>query len=206
MNYNEFRTKMKLYPVFSVREIRKLFPGFDSRRLVEWQERGYIEKLRNSFYCFKDIETEEQFLSYLANVIYRPSYVSLESALSVYGFIPEHVFQTISCTTLKTQIFNTKRGRFVYHHLKPKFHFGYKFMPWKNFNYLIAEPEKALIDYLYLHPEIKNVSDIDSLRWNVFKINDTISLSKLDIYCALISSAALEKRIILLKEFLNVES
>jgi len=206
MNYNEFRTKMKLYPLFSVKEIGKLFSGFDSRRLVEWQKRGYIEKLRNSFYCFSDTENAEQFLYYSANIMYHPSYVSLESALSVYGFIPEQVFQTISCTTLKTQMFNTKRGRFVYHHIKPKLYFGYKLVPWKNFNYLIAEPEKVLIDYLYLHPEIKNVSDIDSLRWNVFKINETISLNKLDVYCTHISSAALEKRIILLKEFLNAES
>ena len=45
MNYFVFRQKMKSFPIFSVQEIEKQFPDFDSRRLVEWQAKGYIQNL-----------------------------------------------------------------------------------------------------------------------------------------------------------------
>ena len=59
MNYFVFRQKMKSFPIFSVQEIEKQFPDFDSRRLVEWQAKGYIQKLRNRYYCFKDVPINE---------------------------------------------------------------------------------------------------------------------------------------------------
>jgi predicted transcriptional regulator of viral defense system len=109
MNFLKFKFVMQQFPVFSVREIEKHFPRFDSRRLVEWQQKDYIQKLRNRYYRFTDYPLNEEGLFYCANTIYKPSYVSLESALSIYGFIPEGVFQITSCTTLKT-------SRSFYHH------------------------------------------------------------------------------------------
>ena len=107
MTYLTFKETLQAFPVFSIREIEKHFPGFDNRRLVEWQDKGYIQKLRNRYYRFMDREVDEAYLCYCANAIYAPSYVSLESALSIHGFIPEGVFQTTSCTTLKTNRFET---------------------------------------------------------------------------------------------------
>ena len=98
---------MRAFPVFSVQEVEKHFPGFNNRRLVEWQEKGYIQKLRNPYYRFMDREVDEAYLCYCANAIYAPSYVSMESVLSIHGFIPEGVFQITSCTTPKTNRFET---------------------------------------------------------------------------------------------------
>lgn len=195
---------MKAFPNFSVREIEKYFPGFDSRRLVEWQEKGYIQKLRNRYYCFSDQEITEPFLYYTANELYRPSYVSIESALSRYGFIPEGVFQITSCTTLKTNSFNTPVGSFAYRHLKPSLFFGYQLEEWNDHRYAIAEPEKTLIDYLYLHHEVKEIEDIEALRWNSLEINNRISIDKLNRYKAFIISPALSKRLSTLKAYLDV--
>jgi predicted transcriptional regulator of viral defense system len=204
MNYTEFRDEMKAFPNFSVREIEKHFPGFDSRRLVEWQEKGYIQKLRNRYYYFSDQEVDEHFLYYTANQLYNPSYVSLESTLSLHGFIPEGVFQITSCTTLKTNSFNTPVGRFTYRRLKPSLFFGYQLEEWDNHRYAIAEPEKTLIDYLYLHHEVNQTDDIEALRWNALEINNRISIDKLNRYEAYISSPALSNRLSLLKTYLNV--
>lgn len=204
MNYTEFRDEMKAFPNFSVREIEKHFPSFDSRRLIEWQEKGYIKKLRNRFYYFSDQEVHEPFLYYTANELYSPSYVSLESALSRYGFIPEGVFQIISCTTLKTNSFNTQIGSFAYRHLKPSLFFGYQLEEWEGHRYAIAGPEKTLIDYLYLHNEVKEIEDIEALRWNSLEINSRISIGKLNNYEAYINSPALSKRLHILKTFLDV--
>jgi len=76
MTFLTFKEALRAFPVFSVREIEKHFPGFDNRRLVEWQEKGYIQKLRNRYYRFTDYEVDEAYLCYCANAIYAPSYVS----------------------------------------------------------------------------------------------------------------------------------
>ena len=58
MNYQKFKSTWSPFPVFSVQEAKKLFPSFDTRRLVEWQEKKYIQKLRNRFYTFTDVKTD----------------------------------------------------------------------------------------------------------------------------------------------------
>lgn len=206
MNYTEFREEMKAFPNFSVREIEKHFPGFDSRRLVEWQEKGYIKKLRNRFYYFSDQEVNEPFLYYTANELYSPSYISLESALSRYGFIPEGVFQVTSCTTLKTNSFDTPIGSFAYRHLKPSLFFGYQLEEWEDHRYAIAGPEKTLIDYLYLHNKVQEIEDIDALRWNPVEIISRISMKKLNKYDTYINSPALSKRLKILRKFLDANA
>jgi predicted transcriptional regulator of viral defense system len=195
---------MQVFPNFSVLEIEKHFPGFDSRRLVEWQKKGYIQKLRNRHYYFSDQAVNEPFLYYTANELYGPSYVSLESALSQYGFIPEGVFQITSCSTLKTNSFSTPVGDFSYRCLKPSLFFGYQLEKWDGHSYAIAEAEKTLIDYLYLHHEVKETGDIEALRWNAIEINNRISINKLNRYEAYINSPALSNRLSILKTYLNV--
>jgi predicted transcriptional regulator of viral defense system len=204
MNYTEFRDKMNVFPVFSVREIEKHFPGFDSRRLVEWQDKGYIKKLRNRYYYFSEQTITEPFSYYTANEIYRPSYISLESALSHYNVIPEGVFQITSCTSRKTNSFQTPAGNFAYRHLKPSLFFGYRLEKWGNHRYAIAEPEKAVIDFLYLHSELKETEDIEALRWNTEEIKRQISVEKLNNYETYIGSSALSWRLTNLKSYLDV--
>ena len=204
MNYTEFRDTMKVFPAFSVEEIEKKFPVFDSRRLVEWQEKGYIKKLRNRYYYFADQAITESFLCFTANEIYRPSYVSLESALSRYSVMPEGVFQITSCTTRKTNSFQTPAGKFSYRHLKPSLFFGYRLQTWGDYRYEIAEPEKAIIDYLYLHPDLNDPEDFEALRWNSIEIKNQISMEKLSMYEAYIDSPALSRRLKILKTFLDV--
>ena len=206
MNYTEFRDKMNPFPNFSIREIEKHFPDFDSRRLVEWQKKGFIQKLRNRYYFFSDQQINEAFLYYTANQLYRPSYVSLESALSRYRFIPEGVFQITSCTTLKTNSFSTPVGKFTYRRLKPSLFFGYQLEEWNDHRYAMAEPEKTLIDYLYLHNEVKETDDIEALRWNAAEIKCRISMKTLNSYEAYISSPALSRRLNTLKTYLNATS
>jgi hypothetical protein len=129
--------------------------------------------------------------------------VSLESALSRYNFIPEGVFQITSCTTRKTNSFNTAAGSFFYRHLKPSLFFGYRLEKWGQHRFAIAEPEKAVIDYLYLHHEIEATEDIEALRWNSPEIKNQISMEKLNTYEAYINSPALSRRLKSLKSFLD---
>ncbi|MBS3768340.1 MAG: hypothetical protein KGY75_09525 [Candidatus Cloacimonetes bacterium] len=206
MNYLEFKRKMEKFHVFSIREIDKQFDDFDSRRLVEWQKRGYILKLRNSYYCFADNKDENGIRFYAGTVIYNPSYISLESALSWYGFIPEAVFQTTLSTTLKTNKFETPIGNFSYRHLKSDLFFGYKLNDFKNHHYPFAYPEKAILDYLYLHPEIAQTLDLKQLRWNDTVMRETIDIDRLNNYEARAKNKLLSERIKILKEFIDVRN
>jgi predicted transcriptional regulator of viral defense system len=206
MTYLQFKEVMHQFPVFTINEIDKHFIGFDSRRLVEWQQKGYIERLRNRYYRFKDHQIDEAFLYFTANALYGPSYVSLESALSFYGFIPEGVFQITSCSTLKTNKFDTPVGSFSYRNLKPDLFFGYQLKSWGRYWYAMAGPEKAIIDYIYLHSEISNPSDFEGLRWNTTQIVSQLSVATLDHYVNHIGTKAFKNRINQLKIYLDVNN
>ena len=77
--------------------------------------------------------------------IYKPSYVSLESVLSNNGILSQ-IPQALTCVTTKTpRVFNTVFGTIEYRQIKKTYFWGL----YKEGNYLIAEPEKALADFIY---------------------------------------------------------
>lgn len=67
-----------------------------------------------------------------------------------YRLIPEGVYTITAITSLKTQDFNTSIGTFFYKHVKPSLMFGYGLVSFENTLYKLAEPEKLILDYLYL--------------------------------------------------------
>jgi predicted transcriptional regulator of viral defense system len=195
MIFQEFRTAFKSYPIISIVEIEKLFPVFQRKNLANWQAKEYVQKIRNSWYRLPENELNEETLFFISNQIYAPSYISLESALAYYGFIPEGVFKITAISTIKTAHFNTTIANFNYQNVKPNLFFGYKLMTINHVNFKIAEPEKTILDYLYLHPEIQNEDQFYELRLNLFEIKRQINIEILNNYCAFISSKTLSKRV-----------
>jgi len=200
MTYLEFRTQMHCFEVFSINDIKKLFPDFDSRRLVEWQKKGYIQKLINKWYIFADIQMNELLRFRISNCLCRPSYVSLESALSHHGLIPEAVFLVQNITTRKTISYETDSGTFVYRSIKPNLYFGYEVDKSQTFPILIASPEKAILDFLYLNHQMNTIKDIEGMRLNLTTFNEIINISKLSSYAKCFESNTLNKRIKLLNK------
>ena len=92
------------------------------------------------------IATPEPFL--IANHLYGPSYISLDTALSHWGLIPERVFEISSITTCKSNIFKSAIGRFSYTYMPlPYYSLGIKqVILTKKQTVLMASPEKALCD------------------------------------------------------------
>jgi hypothetical protein len=84
----------------------------------------------------------------IANIIYGPSYVSLESAFSYWGMIPEKVVGTVSVTTRQSKKYKTQAGRFEYIRMPlPYYAFGLRHvLLTEKQHVLIASPEKALCD------------------------------------------------------------
>ena len=195
MTFQEFRLAFQHYPVFSIIDIEKLFPTFDFKNLVNWQRKNYVQKIRNSWYRLTENALNTDMLYFISNQIYAPSYISLETALSYYGFIPEGVFKITAISTFKTQKFTTLLGVFGYQNVKPKLFFGYQLVTFGDFRFKIANPEKTIVDYLYLHPDINSVEHLQGLRLNTFEINRQINLDTLNTYIAYIDSKSLTKRI-----------
>ena len=181
--------------MFSFSDIRLIDPHFHRRRLVEWQEKGYIKKIAKGRYVFPDLTIDENILYEIANRLYGPSYVSLESALSYYQIIPETVYGITSVSTRRTYSFSTPFGEFHYRTLLPSFFFGYEIIIFDSKSFKIADLEKALIDYFYLHPNLKSGSDFISLRFNTEIVMEKMNYQKLQKYLRKFSKAALTDRI-----------
>ncbi|HRD82715.1 MAG TPA: hypothetical protein PLL53_18270 [Saprospiraceae bacterium] len=197
-----FLERFKKTPAFSVREVEQLYPGFERENLLNWQKKGHIIRVRNGWYSVKGrIATEEQ-LYWVANKIYSPSYVSLETAFAHYGWIPEAVFTITSISTRKTQVFDTPIGHFRYSSVKPSLFFGYRLLMPDGYGTKIAEPEKALLDFLYLRPKIATIADFEGLRLNLDQMRNDIDQNKLEAYCSLFDSQSLTERVRIFKNHL----
>lgn len=163
MNYQHFRQLIKP-PLFSRQDLRlsggKLFPC----QLTLWQKKDYIVKLRNGLYAFSE-SLAELAAEEIAGSLYGPSYISLEKALSIYGLIPEIVPAITSVTSKATRTFSNQGGEFIFRKIKPSLFFGYSQKKGKFRPYLLAEPEKALLDLLYLK-RINDRAGLEELRIN----------------------------------------
>jgi predicted transcriptional regulator of viral defense system len=103
-------------------------------------------KIRNGLYTLRaDPPAEEA----IANRLYAPSYISFEYALARYGIIPESVYAVTSATTRITREFIVNNKSFSYSKIKKQAYRGYRTEKMGGITVLIAEPEKALADYLY---------------------------------------------------------
>ena len=194
MTYTDLREKLKDYFIFSIADIRKIEADFDRRRLNEWQDKGYIKKIRRGFYIFSDLALSEPSLFLIANKLYSPSYISFEMAFSYYGLIPESVYGITSATTKKTVNFKSPIGEFIYRTIKPSLMFGYKLENFQNQNYKIAEIEKAVLDYLYINPQIQSDADFFELRFNSQEFLAKADMQKFNQYLKVFKNKSLEKR------------
>jgi len=196
MNFQEFRNKWFDLGCVSSHQVYAWLPDFDKNNMGRWAKKGLLLKVRNGFYTFPEYKTKSGFAWYIANQIYRPSYVSLHSALAFYGMIPESVVQITSVTSRKTATFSNAVGEFSYKTVKPDLMFGYDIKPMaEGHSFLLAKPEKALIDLLYLYPFYNTKSEIEELRLDMDFIHNDLNVNILKEYSKQIDCKALEKRV-----------
>lgn len=194
MQFIGFQNQLSVYPVFSLRDVFKIIPGFNRIQMDRWEKKGYLKKIKRGFYCLREQEMNQNFLFYTANKIYAPSYVSLEMALKYYGFIPEEIFQITSVSTKKTARFETPIGNFSYRGIKPSLYWGYRLVDFGRQKILLAEPEKAVLDYLYIHPHLKTFHDFLEMRVNSDEFRAQINLEKFYKYLEAFENKALTQR------------
>jgi len=194
MQFINFQNQLSIYPIFSLQDVRKVFSDFSYRQLDRWGKRGYLKKIKRGFYCFAGQAFDQNSLFYTANKIYAPSYVSLEMALKHYGLIPEEIFQVTSVSTKKTSNFENPLGNFNYRHIKPSLYWGYKLMDFGRQKMLLADPEKAVLDYLYIHPNLKTADDFREMRLDSDAFRLQINLETFHKYLEAFGNKSLARR------------
>jgi predicted transcriptional regulator of viral defense system len=201
ISYIQFKNQLLPLGVFSLCDVRKVYPRFDSRRFTEWQQQGYLVKIIKGWYRFAEVSVDELLLFRISNAIRKPSYISLQSALSYHGIIPEQSFAITAVTSLKTQQYQTADALFTYRSIAPALLFGYHVQRHNNAPVLLADAEKAVIDYLYLHPELTQMDDFEGLRWNVSLLRE-LNPGKLEQYLNAVPNKALHSRFEILKKYM----
>jgi predicted transcriptional regulator of viral defense system len=202
--YERFRQTFENDPVVSVSGVKKAFPDFDTRNLVNWQRKGYLIRLRNGYYAFTSRARSEQDLFIIANKLYEPSYVSMETALNWHGIIPEGVYSIESVGTRKTNGFDTPLVRFNYRKLKTNLYFGYDLVKSSYGAFRIATVEKALLDYFYLNPNLRSTEDFAALRWNASGLAK-IEVERLKRFAAVFNSPTVEEKVELMIRYAHAK-
>ena len=197
MNFISFKNSLREFPIFSIADIRAVHSSFDRRRLSEWQKKGYIKKIIKGRYLFSDVDIDENTLFAIANKIYKPSYISFETALSYHRLIPESLYMITSAATRRTAAFDTPITRFSYRTIKPTLFFGYSLLPG---GIKMAFMEKAILDYFYINPAVRTEDDFASLRINREEMLSQVNKERLTDYVQRFNHKRLSKT---MKHFLG---
>lgn len=181
MKYNDLVAAIQS-PIFSRNDLALAGHHIFDYQLSLWVKKGYLLRLKNGLYAFSR-EKEKLQGENIAFLLCQPSYLSLESALAWYGFIPEIVYAYTSVTARITRNFDNAFGRFIYRHVKSGLFWGYVEMKTDHGPYLMAEPEKALLDYFYLNlARLNNEEDFEHIRLNEEQMERTLDKDKLMKY------------------------
>ena len=177
--------------IFTPQDFQRIFHTTKSRTkyfLEKNSKDGLFLRLKKGLYTLQtDLPPEEE----IANRLYRPSYISFEYALEAYNILLEMAYSVTSATTKPTRTFQVGERTFSYFTIKKEAFTGYIPVKRDGRIVLIAEPEKALVDYLYFVSLGKK------------PLNDRLNLADVDErkirhYASLYQRAGLDKLILAL--------
>lgn len=180
----EFSYLLKLIGNEPVFESSTLFAGNvdpESIRvqLSRWVKSGKIYQLRRGIYSIAPPYQRIQPHPFLiANHLQKASYVSLQSALSFHGLIPEVVNITTSVSTGRPERLETPLGTYEFRHIKTELLFGYQMTEFGEQSAFVASPEKALLDLIYLQPGGSSPAYLKELRLQNTEKLDKVLLRK----------------------------
>jgi predicted transcriptional regulator of viral defense system len=159
MRYKELRARLER-TVFTSDEVGKLFLDESSNQvniqLARMTKRGDLVRLRRGVYALADQDLDELVV---AEYLYQPAYISLETALNIYGIIPDVPGEISLVTPITVRKFKNRWGRFSYSKIDKSLFFGFEKVldESSQLYYSLAMPEKAVLDYIYIR-QIKSLN------------------------------------------------
>lgn len=162
-------------PFLTDGEIKSILGGSaDSRygKVKRLLKQGKLLHIRRGLYCItEELGYQKKPHPYeLAQFIYGPSYISLESAFSYHGLIPEAVYTTTSVATKRAKDFTTPLGVYSYKTLPLlNFYSQVELVKENDYQFFMAKPWKAICDYIYCYKKDCASLEpfIESLRFNL---------------------------------------
>lgn len=153
MIFKEFRDIYREKDIIDSRDFPLLGnENYLRRQVSEWVKKNRLISLRRGLYVINDSGIIQNLPpAFVANIIYQPSYISMEWALRYYQLIPEEVYAFTSVSTRKTKQFNNQLGVFYNRQIKRELFWGFHTIEINGRNIFIATPEKTMIDFLYFN-------------------------------------------------------
>jgi len=145
------------FGLFTIQDVSEVIKGSSNKihSLIKRAiAKGEIIRLRRGLYCLPKKYLKKHINLYaVAQHIYGPSYISLESALSWHGWIPEAVYTLTSVSFNKSKDFNTPLGLFSYNHVPQNIFYESveRHIDQEGYIFFMAKPLKALVDYIYIN-------------------------------------------------------
>ena len=154
------------FALFTLADFGKLFNIKNKhtlyKKIQRLKKRKVIKKLiKGKYLCL--FQKSSEFA--IANFLLTPSYISLESALSFYSIITGFPYQITSMAIKKTKTYHIDQREYSYAKINQGLFWGYE----KKENFLIADKEKSLLDYLYLN--FKGLRTFDPQDFDLSQIN-----------------------------------
>jgi hypothetical protein len=120
------------------------------------EQSGEIVRLKKGLYMVSPAVSRREVSPFLlANHIYGPSYVSMQTALRYYGLIPEAVYAVQSMTLGTAKTYTNSQGTFSYTHVPAAYYpIGLNVRSEASASFMIASPEKALCDLMVYTPNL----------------------------------------------------
>ena len=178
MDFNLFRREIDI-EVFDYQLLNKYLVGLKKPRdkVSSLIAEGKIVRLKKGLYVFGENWRKTPLsLEVVANLLYGPSCLSFEYALTHYGLIAERSLVITSLVIGDTKTFYTPVGTFEYRAIdREKFKIGieYKNMG-KNGGYFIASQEKALVDLVYRTPGIRSLTQLRHYLFEEMRVDETM--------------------------------
>ena len=151
------KSKKQIFTVTDLKKILGLRIDNSIYQAVKRLKReGLLQCLANGVYQLVDAPTNDFVI---ANNLYSPSYITLETALNYYGILIQTPYIISSITTRRNKLIKQKEKEFIFFHLRSDYFFDYV----KEKDFLIATPEKALIDTIFFKAIGKLKTDLSEL-------------------------------------------
>lgn len=201
MKFTDLMTSFRDRPFFESRDLKIYFSVPDDQVgivLSRWVKQGKIVQLRKSKYLLAEpYRRKPASQEFIANYLYRPSYVSLQRALYFYNLIPEAVGPVQSVTPRGTRSWETEEGVYEYRSIKKERFWGYHKQayssdPAPQEYFLIARPEKALLDTFYFHQNEWTEERIREMR---FQNREKINFKRLNKYTEKFASPRIDRAV-----------
>jgi len=134
------------------------------KAVLRLEKRGYLTRVGRGLYANR---FGHPTLEALAMILGAPCYISFESALERYGILSQLPLLLTCASTSRSERRQSPLGEILFHRLQPSLFFGYR----AEDGILWAEPEKALLDWIYIQRKRHGVTPaLDELEWSLLNV------------------------------------